>query len=149
MKKALLLFTALLSVSTLAHAQDFNQQKRQIIQKIYSDPENGLLLLLRKYASHDFKAVFKEDEHYAQGELGCIDYDVVVSGQDLNHKEIRRSLKISMLNDGNVGVSYRNLGNPANLVYVMQCRNNQCLVDDILDDGSSFKDSIRSCIANN
>lgn len=144
MKKVLVICAAL-AAAPFAMADGNNAQKLQVVKKIYANGGSHAALL--RYATQDLKSVFREDERNTPaGDLGCIDYDVVVQGQDSNPAQIKRSLKTSVQSNGNVAVSFKNMGSMARLTYVMKCSSGRCLVDDVLESGKSFKRSIRQCI---
>ncbi|QMT34013.1 hypothetical protein LNQ82_06005 [Conchiformibius steedae DSM 2580] len=143
--KKILMGATLALLSLTASAQDpLQSQKLQIVKKIYKN--GGDMGVLLNYASRDLKSVFDEDERNTpEGEMGCIDYDVTIQGQDSNPKEIIRSLKTSVTSNGNVLVTFKN-GQRMKLIYVMKCHNGRCLVDDVLEKGKSFKQQVRQCI---
>ena len=144
--KKILMGATLALLSLTASAQDpLQSQKLQIVKKIYKNGGNMDTLL--NYASRDLKSVFDEDERNTpEDEVGCIDYDVVTQGQDSDPKEIIRSLKTSVTSNGNILVTFKNLGQRMKLIYVMKCHNGRCLVDDVLEKGKSFKQQVRQCI---
>lgn len=82
MKKYLLLALAL-SAGTFAASKE---SPAQIVQKLYdayqqpSVQENTALF--EDYASAELKALLAKDEQLAGDEIGCIDYDFVIQGQD-------------------------------------------------------------------
>lgn len=147
MKKYIIAAAVLFSFNVLAQ-DNLNLQKLKVINKLYADPEMAKDKLL-KFASQDLKAVFAEDEQHIQGtsaEIGCIDYSVTLQGQDFDYQEIQNSLKKSITSKGDVLVTFTNLGTTHNLVYVMQCQNNHCTIDDILEERQPFKKKIRECL---
>lgn len=141
-----LLTVSLLLISTSAFAQDNLQtHKLQIVKQIYAGGGNHQTLI--NHSTRDFKSVFIEDErNTAEGDIGCIGYDLITQGQDSNPKEISRSLKTAITAKGHVLATFKNFGKLNKLTYVMSCSNNRCLVDDVLENGKSFKRSIRQCI---
>lgn len=147
MKKVLVICAAL-AAAPFAIADGNNAQKLQVVKKIYANGGSHAALL--RYATQDLKSVFREDERNTPaGDLGCIQSDVVVQGQDSEPEKIKRTLKASVLANGNVAVSFRNFSSLQKVTYVMKCSGGRCLVDDVLERGKSFKRSIRQCIAAN
>ena len=145
MKKYLIALVSLIACTTTFAQDNLQAQKLQIVKRIYAGGGNHQTLI--NNSTRDFKSVFIEDERNTPvGEVGCIDYDLITQGQDSNPKEISRSLKTSITDNGHVLATFRNFGKLNNLTYVMSCNGNRCLVDDVLENGKSFKRSIRKCI---
>lgn len=146
MKKCLIALVSLMACTSALAQDSLQAQKLQVVKQIYAGGGNHKTLI--KNSTRDFKSVFIEDERNTSAEIGCIDYDVITQGQDSNPKEISRSLKTSITANGHVLATFKNFGQSHKLTYVMSCSGNRCLVDDILENGKSFKRSIRKCIRN-
>lgn len=152
MKKYLLPLLAL-SVSAFATAKE---SPEQIVQKLYdayfqpSVQENSATF--EDYASAELKALFAKDEKLAGGEIGCIDYDFIIQGQDYEAEEIKRTLKIKTLDNHRVEAKFQNFNTPATVIYQFACTENQCQITDLLAaDGEthklkSFKESFAACL---
>ena len=152
MKKYLLPLLAL-SVSAFATAKE---SPEQIVQKLYdayfqpSVQENSATF--EDYASAELKALFAKDEKLAGGEIGCIDYDFIIQGQDYEAEEIKRTLKIKTLDNHRVEAKFQNFNTPATVIYQFACTENQCQITDLLAaDGEthklkSSKESFAACL---
>lgn len=157
MKKHLL--ALLLVAFALPALADEGTKKTETVKSIYqlyfTDGGDGFMEK-PEYFTSDFRAVLKEDEsNTPDGEMGCIDYDPIISGQDWDAKALKRTLKLKVLPSGNVEASFRSFGQLTKVQYVMQCGPQKCLIDDVLvqfpDERkfSSFKKTTRQCMAEN
>ena len=144
-----LLFISICStLITIPAMADSNVDSRKIavMKEIYSfsvedsdsDKENPLF-------TADLENVFQEDAICSKEEEGvcAIDYDVFIQGQDYDENEP----------NGNVKVTFTSFGKPITLYYVMQCDDNHCLIDDILEPSwtnpsqyASFKKTVRATL---
>ncbi|WP_439243189.1 hypothetical protein [Lonepinella sp. BR2474] len=63
-------------------------------------------------------------------------------------KKIKQTLKISVKSNNTVVAKYQDpqIGSES-VAYKLQCTNDSCLIDDIIDDVGSMKNGIKSCIA--
>ncbi len=97
------LFPLLLLAVSTTFAKDAGKAEtpEQIVQKLYrvyqeeNATDNGVSF--DNYASAEIKALFAKDEQLADGEMGCIDYDFIIQGQDYDAASIKRTLKIKTL----------------------------------------------------
>ena len=97
------LFPLLLLAVSTTFAKDAGKAEtpEQIVQKLYrvyqeeNATDNGVSF--DNYASAEIKALFDKDEQLADGEMGCIDYDFIIQGQDYDAASIKRTLKIKTL----------------------------------------------------
>lgn len=104
--------------------------------------------------SADLKRTLARDQRASQatGGIACIDYDPIVQGQDADPKEIASSLAFRLLDSGEVQVSFSNFGTANTLRYVLICRDQQCLIDDLIEDPDiadnqgSFKRRANACL---
>lgn len=152
MKKYLLPLLAL-SFSAFATAKE---SPEQIVQKLYgayfqpSVQENTALF--EDYASAELKALLAKDEQLAGDEIGCIDYDFVIQGQDYDAESIKKTLKIKALDKESVEAKFTNF-DPTTVIYKFACTENQCEITDLLEeDGEthkfkSLKESLSACLA--
>jgi hypothetical protein len=154
-----LLFISICStLITIPAIADSNVDSRKIavMKEIYSfsvedsdsDKENPLF-------TADLENVFQEDAICSKEEEGvcAIDYDVFIQGQDYDENEIKRTLTYQIEPNGNVKVTFTSFGKPITLYYVMQCDDNHCLIDDILEPSwtnpsqyASFKKTVRATL---
>ena len=152
MKKYLLLALAL-SAGAFAAPKE---SPAQIVQKLYdayqqpSVQENTALF--EDYASAELKALLAKDEQLAGDEIGCIDYDFVIQGQDYDAESIKKTLKIKALDKESVEAKFTNF-DPTTVIYKFACTENQCQITDLLEEDQethkpkSFKEGLANCLA--
>ena len=151
MKKYLLLALAL-SAGAFAAPKE---SPAQIVQKLYdayqqpSVQENTAAF--EDYASAELKALLAKDEQLAGDEIGCIDYDFVIQGQDYDAKSIKKTLKIKALDKESVEAKFTNF-DPTMVIYKFACTENQCEITDLLEEDQethkpkSFKEGLANCL---
>ena len=152
MKKYLLLALAL-SAGAFAAPKE---SPAQIVQKLYdayqqpSVQENTAAF--EDYASAELKALLAKDEQLAGDEIGCIDYDFVIQGQDYDAESIKKTLKIKALDKESVEAKFTNF-DPTTVIYKFACTENQCEITDLLEEEQethkpkSFKEGLANCLA--
>lgn len=152
MKKYLLLALAL-SAGAFAAPKE---SPAQIVQKLYdayqqpSVQENTAAF--EDYASAELKALLAKDEQLAGDEIGCIDYDFVIQGQDYDAESIKKTLKIKALDKESVEAKFTNF-DPTTVIYKFACTENQCEITDLLEEDQethkpkSFKEGLANCLA--
>ncbi len=152
MKKYLLLALAL-SASAFAAPKE---SPAQIVQKLYdayqqpSVQENTAAF--EDYASAELKALLAKDEQLAGDEIGCLDYDFVIQGQDYDAESIKKTLKIKALDKESVEAKFTNF-DPTTVIYKFACTENQCEITDLLEEDQethkpkSFKEGLANCLA--
>lgn len=152
MKKYLLLALAL-SAGAFAAPKE---SPAQIVQKLYdayqqpSVQENTALF--EDYASAELKALLAKAEQLAGDEIGCIDYDFVIQGQDYDAESIKKTLKIKALDKESVEAKFTNF-DPTTVIYKFACTENQCEITDLLEEDQethkpkSFKEGLANCLA--
>ena len=152
MKKYLLLALAL-SAGAFAAPKE---SPAQIVQKLYdayqqpSVQENTALF--EDYASAELKALLAKDEQLAGDEIGCLDYDFVIQGQDYDAESIKKTLKIKALDKESVEAKFTNF-DPTTVIYKFACTENQCEITDLLEEEQethkpkSFKEGLANCLA--
>ena len=152
MKKYLLLALAL-SAGAFAAPKE---SPVQIVQKLYdayqqpSVQENTALF--EDYASTELKALLAKDEQLAGDEIGCLDYDFVIQGQDYDAESIKKTLKIKALDKESVEAKFTNF-DPTTVIYKFACTENQCEITDLLEEDQethkpkSFKEGLANCLA--
>ena len=152
MKKYLLLALTL-SASAFAAPKE---SPAQIVQKLYdayqqpSVQENTAAF--EDYASAELKALLAKDEQLAGDEIGCIDYDFVIQGQDYDAESIKKTLKIKALDKESVEAKFTNF-DPTTVIYKFACTENQCEITDLLEEDQethkpkSFKEGLANCLA--
>ncbi|WP_314064247.1 DUF3828 domain-containing protein [Cardiobacterium hominis] len=151
MKKYLLLALAL-SAGAFAAPKE---SPAQIVQKLYdayqqlSVQENTAAF--EDYASAELKALLAKDEQLAGDEIGCIDYDFVIQGQDYDAESIKKTLKIKALDKESVEAKFTNF-DPTTVIYKFACTENQCEITDLLEEDQethkpkSFKEGLANCL---
>ena len=152
MKKYLLLALAL-SAGAFATPKE---SPAQIVQKLYdayqqpSVQENTAAF--EDYASAELKALLAKDEQLAGDEIGCLDYDFVIQGQDYDAESIKKTLKIKALDKESVEAKFTNF-DPTTVIYKFACTENQCEITDLLEEEQethkpkSFKEGLANCLA--
>lgn len=152
MKKYLLLALAL-SAGAFAAPKE---SPAQIVQKLYdayqqpSVQENTAAF--EDYASAELKALLAKDEQLAGDEIGCLDYDFVIQGQDYDAESIKKTLKIKALDKESVEAKFTNF-DPTTVIYKFACTENQCEITDLLEEDQethkpkSFKEGLANCLA--
>ena len=151
MKKYLLLALAL-SAGAFAAPKE---SPEQIVRKLYdayqqpSVQENTAAF--EDYASAELKALLAKDEQLAGDEIGCIDYDFVIQGQDYDAESIKKTLKIKALDKESVEAKFTNF-DPTTVIYKFACTENQCEITDLLEEDQethkpkSFKEGLANCL---
>ena len=151
MKKYLLLALAL-SAGAFAAPKE---SPAQIVQKLYdayqqpSVQENTALF--EDYASAELKALLAKAEQLAGDEIGCLDYDFVIQGQDYDAESIKKTLKIKALDKESVEAKFTNF-DPTTVIYKFACTENQCEITDLLEEDQethkpkSFKEGLANCL---
>lgn len=152
MKKYLLLALAL-SAGAFAAPKE---SPAQIVQKLYdayqqpSVQENTAAF--EDYASAELKVLLAKDEQLAGDEIGCLDYDFVIQGQDYDAESIKETLKIKALDKESVEAKFTNF-DPTTVIYKFACTENQCEITDLLEEDQethkpkSFKEGLANCLA--
>ena len=152
MKKYLLLALAL-SAGAFAAPKE---SPAQIVQKLYdayqqpSVQENTAAF--EDYASAELKALLAKAEQLAGDEIGCLDYDFVIQGQDYDAESIKKTLKIKALDKESVEAKFTNF-DPTTVIYKFACTENQCEITDLLEEDQethkpkSFKEGLANCLA--
>ena len=151
MKKYLLLALAL-SAGAFAAPKE---SPAQIVQKLYdayqqpSVQENTAAF--EDYASAELKVLLAKDEQLAGDEIGCLDYDFVIQGQDYDAESIKKTLKIKALDKESVEAKFTNF-DPTTVIYKFACTENQCEITDLLEEDQethkpkSFKEGLANCL---
>ena len=151
MKKYLLLALTL-SASAFAAPKE---SPAQIVQKLYDVYQQSSVqentALFEDYASAELKALLAKDEQLAGDEIGCIDYDFVIQGQDYDAESIKKTLKIKALDKESVEAKFTNF-DPTTVIYKFACTENQCEITDLLEEDQethkpkSFKEGLANCL---
>ncbi|OAM26619.1 MULTISPECIES: DUF3828 domain-containing protein [Eikenella] len=154
-----ILAALLAACAATAGADGFRAQKLALVRSLYAPYQNGNALNAHpeRHFSADLKAVYQEDQrHTPEGEVGCIDYDPVIAGQDWDRGSLKRTLEIRPLANGRIEAVFQQFPGDTSATqvqFVLQCRpNGRCLIDDIYTatPGNrlvSFKRSVRRCMA--
>ena len=150
--KTYLLLALALSAGAFAAPKE---SPAQIVQKLYdayqqpSVQENTAAF--EDYASVELKALLAKDEQLAGDEIGCIDYDFVIQGQDYDAESIKKTLKIKALDKESVEAKFTNF-DPTTVIYKFACTENQCEITDLLEEDQethkpkSFKEGLANCL---
>ena len=152
MKKYLLLALTL-SASAFAAPKE---SPAQIVQKLYDVYQQSSVqentAAFEDYASAELKALLAKDEQLAGDEIGCLDYDFVIQGQDYDAESIKKTLKIKALDKESVEAKFTNF-DPTTVIYKFACTENQCEITDLLEEDQethkpkSFKEGLANCLA--
>ena len=150
--KTYLLLALALSAGAFAAPKE---SPAQIVQKLYdayqqpSVQENTAAF--EDYASVELKALLAKDEQLAGDEIGCLDYDFVIQGQDYDAESIKKTLKIKALDKESVEAKFTNF-DPTTVIYKFACTENQCEITDLLEEDQethkpkSFKEGLANCL---
>ena len=150
--KTYLLLALALSAGAFAAPKE---SPAQIVQKLYdayqqpSVQENTAAF--EDYASVELKALLAKDEQLAGDEIGCIDYDFVIQGQDYDAESIKKTLKIKALDKESVEAKFTNF-DPTTVIYKFACTENQSEITDLLEEDQethkpkSFKEGLANCL---
>lgn len=151
MKKYLLLALAL-SAGAFAAPKE---SPAQIVQKLYDAYQQPsvqeITAAFEDYASAELKALLAKDEQLAGDEIGCLDYDFVIQGQDYDAESIKKTLKIKALDKESVEAKFTNF-DPTTVIYKFACTENQCEITDLLEEDQethkpkSFKEGLANCL---
>ena len=125
-------------------------QKEQIIKDLYAkyminqEPNQPLLALLSK----DTKMLWNKAENTDDGMI-CLEFDPVIDGQDWDAKELKKSLKISSLPNGNVLAQFANFKEKKQVEYSFIC-DEKCTIDDLFinnqDGRFALSETLKSCL---
>ena len=158
MKKNLFPLLLLAASTTFAKDAETAETPEQIVQKLYrvyqeeNATENGASF--EDYASDEIKALFAKDEQLAGGEMGCIDYDFIIQGQDYDATSLKSTLKIKTLDKNTVAATFKNFDELTTVIYQFDCTAEKCQITDLLEEDrethkpKSFKESLAVCLAN-
>ena len=153
-----ILTALLLACVPIAGADSFRSHKLALIHSLYVPYQNGNTVHAHpeRHFSTDLQAVYQEDkQHTAPNEVGCIDYDPIIAGQDWDQASLNRTLNIRPLANGRIEAVFQQFPgdfSATQVQFVLQCSpNGRCLVDDIYSATPghrlvSFKRSVRRCI---
>ena len=155
--KKLSLIIGLLVCSLSVHANPAeNSAKEAVVKKLYAEHlKSNTKFNISSLFTRDFNSVLAHENKVSQirDEIICLDYDYIIQGQDFDAKEIKRTLKIKALPNGRVEARFNNFDSQNIVHYVLTCKNNQCLIDDIIEQDetrkqpkNSFKQGIRQCL---
>lgn len=148
MKKILLASLMSLGLTNTTMAKPDTVVMVDTIKQLYTDALNEAVPYdFKKYASPELKALLEKDGEAAEksGEVGCVDYDVVMQAQDFQAEELKKSLSFQALTH-KVLVNFTNFGEEQELIYIMSFDGERYLVGDIIQtDGSSFKNALQQC----
>ena len=154
-----ILTALLLACATTAGADNFRPQKLALIHSLYVPYQNGNTIHAHpeRHFSADLQAVYQEDkQHTPPNEVGCIDYDPIIAGQDWDQASLNRTLNIRPLANGRIEAVFQQFPgdfSATQVQFVLQCSpNGRCLIDDIYSATPghrlvSFKHSVRRCIS--
>ena len=125
-------------------------QKEQIIKDLYAkyminqEPNQPLLALLSK----DTKMLWNKAKNTDDGMI-CLEFDPVIDGQDWDAKELKKSLKISSLPNGNVLAQFANFKEKKQVEFSFIC-DEKCAIDDLFinsqDGRFALSETLKSCL---
>jgi uncharacterized protein DUF3828 len=139
------LFVLLLSLLTAAISSAADLSAKDLVAQLYQahgskhDPLDETQLLGRYFDAALLKLYLK-DKREAKGEVGRLDGDPLYNAQDIQIKDFSVSAPESAGGETRVTVHFKNLGQPARLIYVLSRTSEGWRISDIrYDDGSSLK----------
>lgn len=161
MKKILLIsFLAFCSFYTYADSS-INNQKITTVKYLYDkelapiDSEFRMKITpeLRSLLIRDDKGTKRATGGYMYMDLSCQGtwFPQIEDYDDPNFVPIKNSVRYKVVQNGNVRAAFTNANGDEKIIhYQMACKNNKCLVDDIIgDSGTSYKKRIRQCLKEN
>ena len=96
--------------------------------------------LLGRYFDPALLKLYLKDKDEAKGEVGRLDGDPLYNAQDMEIKDFSVSAPEMAGGEARVTVSFKNLGKPTRIVYMLSRTANSWKISDIrYDDGSSLK----------
>ncbi len=105
---------------------------------------------LRSLLIRDDKGTKRAAGGYMDLELSCQGswFPQIEDYDDPNFVPIKSSARYRVVQNGNVRVAFTNANGDEKIIhYQMACKNNKCLVDDIIGNtGTSYKKKIRQCL---
>lgn len=142
MKKLLLSFTAVFVSANVLALSPLEQAKVDTVTKIYQTND------LEGYSTKDFANLqMKSTDIHNENEYeygGTCLSEFWIYGMVRNQVEAKPIIKI--IKD-QVNVTLKNQKKTIDLVYQLECKNNQCLVSDVItEQGRSYKKDLASCI---
>ena len=142
MRSLLVLLVGLLT-ATISSAGDLSP--KDLVAQLYQahrskhDPLDETALLDR-YFDPALLKLYLKDKREAKGEVGRLDGDPLYNAQDMEIKDFSVSAPEMAGGEARVTVNFKNLGNPARVLYVLSRTANGWKISDIrYDDGSSLK----------
>lgn len=134
--------------------QSQDNQKEQMIKNLYAhymkdDLSNQPLLPL---LSKETKMLWDKAEKsaiYSGDEIGCLEFDPVIDGQEWDTQSIANTLKVSSLKNGNVLAEFYSFDEKKEIEYSFICIE-KCAINDLIiknqDRVTSLKDILSSCL---
>lgn len=101
--------------------------------------------LLGRYFDATLLKLYLRDKREAKGEVGRLDGDPLYNAQEIQVTDFSVSATESVSGETRVRVSFKNIGKPTRLAYILTRSGNGWRVSDIrYDDGSSLKKILQS-----
>ncbi|MDA3054043.1 MULTISPECIES: hypothetical protein [unclassified Campylobacter] len=143
----------LLGICGALNASNFDNLKIETVKKIYQNQEN-FDKICGEICTNSLKIAFLKDEEFANGEIGCLDYDPTISGQDICDNP---EYKFEILKFGDVEVEQICKGwtpESQKIIYKLECGEDDCKISDIYntanyegkDETFSVKEMIYDCL---
>ena len=142
MNKLYLSFAAMFLSANVFALSPLEQAKVDTVAKVYQTND------LERYSTKEFadlqmKATDIHNENEYEYGGTCLS-EFWIYGMVRNQVEVKPIIKI--INE-QVNVTLKNKKKIINLVYQLECKNNQCLVSDVItEQGYSYKKNLASCI---
>ena len=142
MNKLYLSFAAMFLSTNVFALSPLEQAKVDTVAKVYQTND------LERYSTKEFadlqmKATDIHNENEYEYGGTCLS-EFWIYGMVRNQVEVKPIIKI--INE-QVNVTLKNKKKIINLVYQLECKNNQCLVSDVItEQGYSYKKNLASCI---
>jgi hypothetical protein len=133
MLRFLLVLMLLVAGSLMAHAKDA-QDPVALIQSIYKSymgkAEPPDLASLKVY-SHRLKALLDADEKAAQGEVGALEFDVFVNGQDWKLSKLKIALISKSEAQAKLRATFNNFKSPEEIILDLVREDGSWRIDEI------------------
>ena len=132
-------FLVLALLATPAFAQDFSDPKA-VVEALYAGymPPNEFPPDMSALQSKRLNDLFEADSREANGEIGRIDFDPFINGQDYDVSKVEVSGPAYAAGKALVRVNVVNFGRPDEFGILLVKEGNAWKVDDVWNDGDDY-----------
>lgn len=132
-------FLILAFLATPAFAQDFSDPKA-VVETLYAGymPPNDFPPDMSALQSKRLNDLFEADSREANGEIGRIDFDPFINGQDYDVSKVEISEPAYAAGKALVRVNVVNFGKPDEFGILLVKEGNAWKVDDVWNDGDDY-----------